>query len=124
LRAPGPWRTLVVATDLSPASRSVFPAARALAQAFHSRVAVVHAQAGGRIAREEDIRDFVGDDLGNFVVRLADGAAWRAIVTMAAEEGADAVALGRHGLDGSGEGLLGTTTDRVLRQAPCPVLVG
>jgi nucleotide-binding universal stress UspA family protein len=123
-RAPAPLRTILVATDLSPASRSVFPAVAALARPFRARVVVVHTVEGGAGTTEDDVRRFVGTELGDFTVRIAEGAPWREIAAAAAEEAADVVAIGRHGADAGGEGLLGSTTDRVLRRAPCPVLVG
>ena len=74
---------------------------------------------------DEDWPDRIpGPELGDYTVRIAEGAPWRAIVAAAGEEAADAVAIGRHGADASGDGLLGSATDRVLRNAPCPVLVG
>jgi nucleotide-binding universal stress UspA family protein len=123
-RAPAPARTILVATDLSVASRSVFPAVAALARPFGARVVVLHACEAGGERTEDDVRRFVGTELGDFRVRMAEGPAWRALAAAASEEAADAVAIGRHGADATGDGLLGTTTDRVLRRAPCPVLVG
>ena len=122
-RAAGPLGTMVVATDLSPASRSVFPMAGALARALRSRVVVVHAAPGGA-GDPGAVRAFAGDALGEAAVRVMAGPAWRAVVRVAEEESADLVAVGRRGADGDGDGLLGTTTDRVLRRASCPVLVG
>ncbi|HVS01854.1 MAG TPA: universal stress protein [Thermoanaerobaculia bacterium] len=45
------------------------------------------------------------------------------IVAVAAEIGADLVVLARHGVSGLRTALMGSTTESVLRTAPCPVLV-
>jgi len=122
--AADPFRRIVVATDLSPASRRVFAPAAELARSFGARIVVVHAAPHGEaLPTEEDVRAFVRAELGEVSARVATGPAWRAIVGAAAELGAGLVAVGRHGVDSPGDGILGSTTDRVLRQAPCHVLV-
>jgi universal stress protein A len=45
------------------------------------------------------------------------------IVKAAEELGVDLIVIGSHGFAGLGRLLLGSTTDRVLQYAPCPVLV-
>ena len=45
------------------------------------------------------------------------------IVGYARESGADLVVIGRSGQTGVAEALLGSTTDRVLRKSPAPVVV-
>ena len=126
IRAGGPYRSILVATDLSGASRSVFAVAAALASRFGSRVTVIHVPSEDRRphAGEEAVRAFVRPDWEAASVRIAEGPPWRAIVGAAEEEGADLVAIARRGADSLGEDILGSTTDRVLRRAPCPVLVG
>jgi nucleotide-binding universal stress UspA family protein len=58
------------------------------------------------------------------LVRIEQGRApWRCIAEVAREERADVVALSRQGSDSLGDKILGSNTDRVLRHAPCPVLV-
>jgi nucleotide-binding universal stress UspA family protein len=125
-RAPSPYRTVLVATDLSAASRTVFRTAAALAQRFGSRIAAVHVAGGNGAppADAEAVRAFLRPDLEASAVRLDEGPAWRAILRAAGEERADLVAIARRGADDAGEAALGGTTDRVLRQASCPVLVG
>jgi nucleotide-binding universal stress UspA family protein len=124
-RPPAPYRVIVVATDLSPASRGVFAPAAVLARRFGARVVAVHAAAaGGKAPRADDVRAFVGADFGEAAARVEEGSPWRAIVRVAEEEKADLVAVARHGADDPGDGILGSTTDRVLRHAPSPVLVG
>ena len=47
----------------------------------------------------------------------------RALVEMAEDEGADLVILGSHGRSGLSRAFLGSVAERVVRHAPCPVLV-
>ena len=57
-----------------------------------------------------------------FDVRVVDGRAASEIARIAAETAADAVLIPTHGLATADRLVLGTTTDKVLRLAPCPVL--
>jgi nucleotide-binding universal stress UspA family protein len=52
----------------------------------------------------------------------ADGKAEAEIVNYAQEKKFDLVLMGTHGLSGIDHALLGSTTERVVRTAPCPVL--
>jgi len=45
------------------------------------------------------------------------------IARVAAEGGHDLIVMGTHGRTGIGHALLGSTAERVIRHAPCPVLV-
>ena len=70
-----------------------------------------------------DVKRFVASDFADASVLIGQAPAWRGIVQAAVDEKADVVAVARQGADNIGEEILGTTTDRVLRHAPCPVLV-
>ena len=50
------------------------------------------------------------------------GLAWEEIVRAASEEQADMIVMGTHGRSGLDRLLLGSVAERVVRQAPCPVL--
>jgi universal stress protein A len=52
-----------------------------------------------------------------------DGDPAESIVSAAASERADLVVVGSHGRSGVGRMLLGSVSDKVVRNAPCPVLV-
>jgi nucleotide-binding universal stress UspA family protein len=58
-----------------------------------------------------------------FEIRVVDGRAAMDIGRIASEIPADAIVMPTHGLDEPGRLTLGSTTDKVLRSAPCPVLV-
>jgi nucleotide-binding universal stress UspA family protein len=125
-RPPAPYRTLLLATDLSGASRGVFPVAAILARRFGARVVAVHVAPADPAARpsNERVQSFLRPDFDDASVRIEDGAPWRAIVRAAEDEKADLVVVARYGADSLGDRILGSTTDRVLRHSPCPVLVG
>jgi universal stress protein A len=54
---------------------------------------------------------------------LRPGNPYEEIVNVAKEVGVDLIVIGSHGFAGLGRLLLGSTADRVLQYAPCPVLV-
>jgi universal stress protein A len=54
---------------------------------------------------------------------LRHGNSYEEIVNAAKEIGVDLIVIGSHGYTGLGRLLLGSTADRVLQYAPCPVLV-
>lgn len=53
---------------------------------------------------------------------LKTGVPWQEIVQAAAAEGAEMIVMGTHGRTGLDRLLVGSVTERVVRQAPCPVL--
>lgn len=55
-------------------------------------------------------------------VQIGDDRSDKEIAELAEKEQFDLVVLGTHGLSGLDRALLGSTTERVLRIAPCPVL--
>ncbi len=55
-------------------------------------------------------------------LRVAHGKASAEIVRVAEEENADMIVLGTHGRGLLDTALFGSTTERVVRKAPCPVL--
>ncbi|HEU0300321.1 MAG TPA: universal stress protein, partial [Longimicrobium sp.] len=139
---PNQIRSVLAATDLTPASDDVLRSAGRLVQASGAALHVVHAfdlelspypgihgpapTFPGRIAEaEERLAEQLARTLppgveaasGRIVIYLAH----RAIVERAGEVEADVVVLGPHRSPETG--LLGTTADRVIRSAPCPCLV-
>lgn len=54
---------------------------------------------------------------------LLDGEAASTIVDVAADEGVDLIVMSTHGYSGLTRWLLGSVTEKVLRVAPCPILV-
>lgn len=62
---------------------------------------------------------------GDVPVRTATrtGRAYDEIAAAARDENADLIVISTHGYTGLKHVLLGSTTERVVRHAPCPVLV-
>lgn len=55
--------------------------------------------------------------------QLIEGPAAEVIFRYAAENGADLIAITTHGRGGIGRLVVGSVADRVIRHAPCPLLV-
>jgi nucleotide-binding universal stress UspA family protein len=55
--------------------------------------------------------------------RVETGTAWREILRVAKETSADLIVMGAHGHGALGRLFLGSTTNQVVRHAPCPVLI-
>jgi nucleotide-binding universal stress UspA family protein len=54
---------------------------------------------------------------------LREGVAWRTIEAFARERNVDLIVVGSHGRQGLPRALLGSVAEKVVRTAPCPVLV-
>jgi nucleotide-binding universal stress UspA family protein len=132
------YRRIVLATDLSEASRRAFPFAALLASRFDAEVVAVYVVPRPLLTALSDnavalaavvpgtsvLGAFVADLAPSRVTpRVEQGAPWERIVAVALEERADLVVMAHDGADGIGERLLGSETERVVRRAPCPVLV-
>jgi nucleotide-binding universal stress UspA family protein len=136
----GRLKEILYPTDLSEAAKQAFASAATFAKKFGARLFVLH-------SIEEDSRDFYqalglhGDDLKLQVAEylktyvsalagadavtsyhLSEGRAETEIVKFIAANQVDLVAIATQGHAGIQEDLLGSTTDKVIRLAPCPVL--
>jgi nucleotide-binding universal stress UspA family protein len=129
-----PYRRILVPTDLSLASRLAFPIAAFLARAFKAEVIAVHVtgapgQALAGEAREAPTEawlwkffqpDFPGIDV---TAQVHGGPVWERIVETARVEKADLLVMSTRGHDSLADHVVGSNTERVVRHAPCPVLV-
>lgn len=135
-----PYRKLLVPTDLSPASRRAFPMAALLARSFEAGVTAVHVvpppplavlagtpgPAAAAIATQARVREFVCPELGAVTLEASvyvTGSPWYRIVQAAEEQKTDLIVMSTQGHDSVRDGIVGSNTDRVLRHAPCSVLV-
>ena len=141
---PGAIQRVVAATDFSTAATAGVDAAIAVARDHSAELVVVHAyeeppylegpyglaetEAGrasetARVALQKRL-DELAASVEGIEVRtvLAEGPASERIVELAAAEAADLVVLATRGLGGIQHLLLGSTAERVIRNAPCPVL--
>jgi len=119
---PAPYASILVPTDLSAGSRRAFPVAALLARAFGSRVTALHVAATQPSAGE--LQRFLEPDFAGVDVQVrveSEGRAWDHITRTA--RGMDMIVLSALGSDGRGDAIFGSTTERVLRHARCPVLV-
>jgi nucleotide-binding universal stress UspA family protein len=139
-------RTVLVATDFSEPSEVAVRYGRALAEAFHASLHLLHvvpdsmalpwatmadglamADVQRQWEREADERLAVlaPDDEGpagriHRTTRAGDPV--RQITGYAVEIGADLIVLGTHGRGPVAHMLMGSVAERVVRTAPCPVL--
>jgi len=135
-----PYQRLLVPTDLSPASRRAFPLAALLARNFDASVLALHVAAaptlavlvgvpdapGARVPGEGEVRRFVEPDLAGLPLEArvcSGGAPWDRIVKAAEERKTDLIVMSTRGHDSVRDGIIGSNAERVLRHAPCPVLV-
>lgn len=140
--APGAAKRLLLATDLSEASQSATDEAFELAARLGAHLLVVSVidpgsllLPGGRFRarvdqvrekREQQAQDLVqrGRELGievSFLVWTGDPGDM--IVSAAEAEHVDMVLVGSHGRGAVGRFFLGSVSEHVVRNAPCPVLV-
>jgi nucleotide-binding universal stress UspA family protein len=133
-----PYRRILVPTDFSVASRLAFPMAALLARRFSAEVValnVVPAPSLSALAgapepsagpvSESTLQKYFQEDFPGLDVtaRVGRGAVWDGIVRVAREERADLVVMATRGHDSLADRVMGSNTERVVRHAPCPVLV-
>ena len=140
--ASSPIRKILLATDLSHVSDVATDLAFDLAHSVGASLLVVSVidphelrLPGGRfLVRMDQVRErretaaqelvHRGRRAGVQVTFLVwDGDPAESIVAAASSEGADLVIVGSHGRGALGRMLLGSVSDQVVRNAPCPVLV-
>lgn len=141
-------KTILVATDFSPASAAALTYGRELASNFGAQLLVAH------VAGNVLTRPYAGGDGISFVdpslqqaleagahrqlealistedreqrrargIVLTSNAPALAIVEYAEEEGIDLIVLGTHGRGAVAHLLVGSVAERVVRTASCPVL--
>lgn len=137
-------RRILVAVDFSPPSRKAVAAAVELAKRFAAKLALVHVtgpkgrpgsygafeMAGmtsdprrpARVKLAEFAEKEVPADIE--LARLVEsGLAYKEISAAASSWDADLVLIATHGYTGLAHAVLGSTAERVVRHAPCPVLV-
>lgn len=138
-------RTILVPIDFSPESAKALEYAAILARPSKAAITVLHVvepicyvcdYGYGPVARERPNNELiktVRSHLRRFGARhLADRSRWEAIVRtgaafteiikLAKESGADLIVMPTRGLTPSKDVSLGSTAERVVRHAPCPVL--
>ncbi len=140
-------RTILYATDFSRTSNRAFAAAVRAAKANQARLLVVHVLAPvapiigddyvsspeAYVEIERNVRATAQRHLRRLVARarqagvragglLLEGTPDRQIVRAAKSKRADLVVMGTHGRTGLARLFLGSVAERVIGNAPCPVL--
>jgi nucleotide-binding universal stress UspA family protein len=125
-------RTILYPTDFSSYSNQAYFHAVGLAETYGARLTVAYVfQPGSKDAGEGD-RQFWREQLEqvrpsnpkiavNHVLLEGDPA--KEIVRYSAEAGIDAIVIGTHGRTGEERLRLGSVAEKVMREAPCSVLV-
>jgi universal stress protein A len=135
-------KKILVPTDFSECSEKAFRYAIALARQFQSQIVLAHviqafypppellvldAPALETRVREEAQKRLATwkKSVSELQLRtvLLNGVPEREINQLADEDNIDLIVIGTHGRSGMSHFLLGSTAERVLRHAPCPVLV-
>jgi nucleotide-binding universal stress UspA family protein len=139
------WKKLCCAIDFSDASRAAMRQAAALARRLDAELDLLHVHVpqpvappdlvtpaldfaeiasaelkGAMAAWQEEAERIAGRAVRSTVL---PGAVVDEIVRFTTERGHDLVIVGSHGLTGVKRLLLGSVAERVVREAPCPVLV-
>jgi nucleotide-binding universal stress UspA family protein len=135
-------KSILLATDFSPASEAALPHALALASHYASNLYVAH-------VISSEFRDFLPPEetatklqqaresaqqkleplltaghLKGVSCRplIGEGAIWDVLLEMIHQNGIDLIIVGTHGRRGLVKLLLGSVAEEVFRMAPCPVL--
>ena len=127
---------LLVPTDFSPGSEHALTAATGLARQFGARLTLLHAAhvpdefdmylriMEPALRREmETRRKRVEEAAVSVDAIMTRGAAAQKIVESARGKGVDLIVMGTHGRTGLRHLLIGSVSERVIRLAPCPVMV-
>ena len=137
---------ILVPTDFSESARYALPYAVDLAQKYDASLYILHVvepivapvdfawgtysypdiekQLSGYVKESlaKIINEQVPDDITVESTNL-NGKPWREIVSFARDEGMDLIVMATHGLSGLSHALYGSTAEKVVRKAPCQVMI-
>jgi nucleotide-binding universal stress UspA family protein len=140
------FNKIVVPLDGSPLAEQALPTALALATAFDSEIYLIHIVTNylvppygidyqlGESFRDVALREshdyltkikanLQADYPGPVETRVIEGLVAENILDFADYQSADVIIMGTHGRSGIGRWVFGSIAERVLRAAPCPVLL-
>jgi len=143
-RVPEAIQHILVPTDFSEDARMALREAARWAAHFRARLTLLHVLApavipvsvtevaavyevmpGLQERIQEELTRWIEAEVPESVssdVRIEEGPVDLTILEQARQEQADLIVMATHGRSGVARWLLGSVTERVLRQAPCPVL--
>jgi nucleotide-binding universal stress UspA family protein len=136
---------ILVPTDFSPNSCEAFAWAALFARTYNAKILILHVLSEHdadwltslpgnpweRVLEKEDVKmieNFKSCMMADFVESLqketmvAVGSAHTKIVEVASEKGASMIIMATHGRSGLSHVLVGSVAEKVIREAPCPVL--
>ena len=116
---------ILVATDFSEGARRALTVGAHYARVMQARIHLLHiSPAAGMDAMQPlaDVTADAGRDVSITIVGRS-GEPAEEIIRYAASHSIDLIVMGTHGRTGFSRVLLGSVVERVLRGAPCPVLV-
>jgi len=140
-----PFESILTAIDFSESSDYAFEYALALARQFQSELTVMHVinepvdlrgfyvphisfeqlekeiEEGAEKMMEKFCQEKMGD-FTNYTTALVTGIPYEEIIRKSEETHASLVVLGTHGRTGIDHLIFGSTAERVVRSAACPVL--
>lgn len=136
-------KTVLVTTDFSDTSYKAFGLASEMAAKFGAKLVLAHVEEDRlpplvleytqidlteilkrQVERARQKLEEVAPDLGADVqLEVASGTPHTEIVRLAEELQIDLIVMATHGRGFISSAILGSTTERVLRHAPCPVLI-
>jgi universal stress protein A len=140
-KSPVHWQTILAPTDFSESSRQAVKTATCLAEQFGSKIALLHVvqlpascpfEAGLDVDKvvhslreslDEISKDIPAALLGEKLIRLGGEGTVPEIIEAACTLSADLIVIATHGHSRLERVLLGSTAEKVVRHAPCPVLV-
>lgn len=134
--------SILVPVDFSEYSKKAIEAAKELAKQFDARLTFLHVISQevhpayyatsydslfiiDRQLRERSLRnlkEFVGSGVTDAGFEIKEGQPYKEIVGYAEEMGCDLIVMATRGLTGLEHLLIGSTSERVVRMAKCPVL--
>lgn len=135
------FKNILVPVDFSPAGKPALNYAKSLATLVGARICLLHvreliyteATFAFSAFDTAEMREHIEREIGalqadvfkgvktNFEV--CDGLPYQEIVSVAAKQNSDLIVMATHGYTGLKHVLLGSTAERVVRHAHCPVLV-
>jgi nucleotide-binding universal stress UspA family protein len=137
-------RKILVSTDFSALSKGAFSYACELARTYHAQLTLLYVfQPSEKFFPEgymsstsdeelyhrdeqrlaEARKEIAGQTQAPLDAQIVSGSPHAEILKQARQGGYDLIVLASHGRSGLGHAILGSVAEKVLRQAPCPVLI-
>jgi nucleotide-binding universal stress UspA family protein len=140
------FNKILVPTDFSESAKYALPFAIDLARKYAASLQILHVVepivapvdfAWGTYSYpdiEKQLSSYVDESLAKIIEEqippeiICDstslhGKPWREIVSFARDQSMELIVMATHGLSGFSHALYGSTAEKIVRKAPCPVLI-